>query len=184
MENFIQKTYVEQISKRKHQGSVVRNIIQKTISMVHTDTSNKFTLTSHKFLQNLTLFSAFLETCFQKGSLIRHFVRLAGWLAGRGEKLLIQTSQRVLVFCISSVLSSYWRIGQLKVFKHWLNTITNDFLFSYEIFYLRFNFTWQKFEFFSTVISFEYFLTVNFVLFVQPTKISFCLFNLTLPLQF
>ena len=31
------------------------------------------------------IFSAFLETCFQKGSLIIHFVRSAG----RGEKLLI-----------------------------------------------------------------------------------------------
>ena len=94
------------------------------------------------------IFSAFFETCFQKGSLIIHFVRLVGWL-GEVKNFLTRHRRELGFVLLASLLSIYRPIKCLKVLSL--------------KFCLRFNFTLLKFEFFSTVIPFEYLLTVNFV---------------------
>ena len=77
------------------------------------------------------IFSAFLKTCFLKGSLIMHFVRQAA-RQGKAKNFLTRHRRDLGFVLLAPLLSIYWPINCLNFFKWPLNTIINDFLISYE----------------------------------------------------
>jgi hypothetical protein len=99
-------------------------------------------------------FLAHFWNLFLKCSLRLHFVRLADQSTLKTFYLDILG---VLVFCISSVPSSYWRIGYLEISKPSSNTLIIMFV--------------NKFEIFLTVILHQY----SIFCVVQSNELKFCM---------